>query len=80
MNNYIIPGSSVIITKDSVNNGYTSDSEKVKKLLKIGKIYTVKKVSIGKYFSCLYLKEMPNIPFNIVNFINIVLEKEGEKL
>ena len=70
MNIYAKEGNKVIVTEESAKNGYDSDTEKVKKYLQINGVYTVEKVEIHNWHTDVYLKEVPNIYFNSVNFVD----------
>jgi hypothetical protein len=51
-------------------NGYDEDREEANKFLKKGELYTVDHVDIFKYSSTVYLKEFPEMGFNMVMFRN----------
>jgi hypothetical protein len=68
MNIYAKNGDKVIVTEDTIHNGYDSDEELAKKHLKIGGIYTVESTVVENYSTTVYLKEFPTIDFNSVNF------------
>lgn len=57
----------VIVTKDTVNNGYEFDSEKAQNL-GINIPYTIKDMWVGRSSSTLELVEFPGVHFNTVNF------------
>jgi len=68
MNIYAEQGHKVIVTTETINSGYDSDKELANKHLKIGAVYTVEYTNVGGWHTTVYIKEMPNIAFNSVNF------------
>jgi len=66
---HAVAGDKVIVTDETVENGYSCDSQQVKELIDIGYEYTVKSINIGRSSSRLVLEEFPNKTFNAVNFI-----------
>ena len=48
--------------------GYDSDIERAKKYLKKGAIYTVEKTEVDAFYTDVFLKEIPSVPFNSVMF------------
>lgn len=69
MNIYAKEGTKVKVTKKTLENGYKSQSERAKKYLKPGKIYTVLHTVVDRFNTEVYLKEFPGIVFNVVNFV-----------
>lgn len=61
-------GDKVIITEDSIENGYEFDKHRTKNHLKIGDIYTIDYSIIHKWSTEVFIKEVPNVSFNSVNF------------
>ena len=61
----------MVVTEDSIKNGYEVDGEKIKRNLEIGKEYTVKETIVHDWSTTVYLKEFPNKGFNSVNFENV---------
>lgn len=70
MNIYAEEGSEVFVTQETINNGYESDSQKAKKYLEIGRVYTVDYTEVGDWHTDVYLKQFPGINFNSVNFLD----------
>jgi len=58
----------VIVTEKTINNGYSLDSEQIKKHLEINKPYTLKIMKVDKFSSTIELEEFPGKLFNSVNF------------
>lgn len=58
----------VIVTKESINNGYTSDVELIAKYLKFDMYYFVDYLDLGSWDTRIYLKGFLGIAFNSVNF------------
>lgn len=52
-------------------NGWDGEPESASRYLDKGKEYTVDFVDIGGWCSSVFLKEVPNIPFNTVMFEDI---------
>ena len=50
------------------NGGFDTDIERASKYLVIGKIYTVRSVFVGGWFSYVTLEEFPNMDFNTTLF------------
>lgn len=71
MNIYALKGHKVIVTEKSANNGYSYDSEKVKRLLQVGVEYTVYMTQVDDSQTDVWLLEFPNEKFNAVNFADI---------
>lgn len=49
--------------------GMKSDSEQAKRLLTTGQIYEVEALSVGSWYSSIWLKEFPGQKFNTVHFV-----------
>jgi hypothetical protein len=60
------PGTKVIYKYP--NWGYKCDQEKAKELLDLEREYTIEKISVGNYYTSVYLKEVPGVAFNSVLF------------
>lgn len=71
MNIYSTEGTKITVTEDSIEAGYPSDSEAAKKYLKVGNVYTVNQTVVGGFHTTVYIKEVPLIGFNSVNFEDI---------
>lgn len=76
MNIWALEGHKVMVTEETALNGYDYDIKRVKKLLEIGKEYTVYFTSIGEIRTDVYLKEFPDRGFNSVNFVDVVEQSE----
>lgn len=70
MNIWSKKGHKIKVTKLSINNGYTHDSQKAKKYLTVGRIYTVENIDVYDFHSSVEIRELPGIWFNSVNFID----------
>ena len=70
MNIYAKNGDKVIVTKESVENGYDSDSKLVKSNLVINKIYEVERTEVSSFNTKVYIKGFP-FAFNSVNFEDV---------
>lgn len=64
-------GDKITITDATCNNGFESDRLLIRKHLKPGENYTVKYVDLGKFYSVVYIEEVPDVAFNTVNFENV---------
>lgn len=53
---------------DTFEAGYTTDRDQAEKLLELGKVYTVKYVTVHPYRTEVQLEEIPNCLFNSVFF------------
>ena len=59
----------VIVTEDSIKNGWPSDKEKFKTYpVKFLYPYNLKHMNVDRYSSTLELEEFPGVNFNTVNF------------
>jgi hypothetical protein len=61
-------GHKIIVTAETINNGFPSDKKRALKYLEVGKTYTVESIDIGKWSSRVFLKEIPTISFNTASF------------
>lgn len=61
-------GHKIIVTEETINNGFPSDRKRALDYLEVGKIYTVDSIDIGKWSSKVTLKEIPTISFNTACF------------
>jgi hypothetical protein len=61
----------VIVTEDSIKNGYSHVKEHAMKLLKVGGIYTIDHTEVDGWNTIVYIKEFPDEIFNSVSFENI---------
>lgn len=68
MNIHAKKGHKVIVTNETAKNGYKPDREIVVKWLEIGQIYTIEKTVVFDFHTEVYLREIPDVPFNSVNF------------
>jgi hypothetical protein len=53
------------------NNGWDHDKKHALEYLKEGETYTVSYIEIHSWHTDVYLREVPNVPFNSVHFANI---------
>lgn len=60
--------------------GYDSDIEKTKKYLKLGEVYTIEKTEVDSWFTHVWLKEIPEVYFNSVHFIDYTPKEEIENV
>jgi hypothetical protein len=73
-------GAKLVVTEQSINNGYVWDVEKAKKLLQVGGVYTVDTGWEHDLHVTVILKEFPGESFNGLTFENCIVEKtEYEK-
>lgn len=75
MNIWSKPGATVIFANP--NAGYPHHQETAAKHLKEGWIYTVERTEVGGWHTDVFLKEIPNVPFNSVMFDNYLPDSEG---
>jgi hypothetical protein len=68
MNIHAKPGAKVIVTADTITNGYPIDQQKVNDHLKIDRLYQVEKTEVFEFITNVFLTQFPGIPFNSVNF------------
>ena len=66
MDIYATEGHKVIAT--DLDNGYPHHAELAKKHLTKGEIYTVDYTEVENWHTDVYLKEFPDIAFNVVHF------------
>ena len=71
MDIYSKKGTKVIVTKETIKNGYDYVEEHAKKHLKIGEQYTIEKTVVSGWSTEVYLQEFPNERFNSVTFKNV---------
>ena len=71
MDIYAEEDTKVIVTKDSIENGYEHVEEHAKEFLKIGKSYTIDHTDVEGFNTNVYLKEFPDEMFNSVSFEDI---------
>ena len=71
MDIYAEEGTKVIVTEDSIKNGYDLVEEHARKFLKVGKTYTIESTDVGGWNTDVYLKEFPDEVFNSVSFEDI---------
>lgn len=72
MNIHSKPGDKVIVTAETVNNGYSVDKERVSQYLKMDTLYEVEKTEVFDFTTNVFLKAFPGISFNSVSFCNTV--------
>ena len=71
MDIYAEEGTKVIVTEDSIKNGYDHVEEHARKFLKVGKTYTIESTDVSGWNTDVYLKEFPDEVFNSVSFEDI---------
>lgn len=54
-----------------VKAGYKHHQETAEKHLKLGETYEVERIDTGGWHTDVYLKEVPNVSFNSVMFVNV---------
>ena len=69
MNIYAMPGDRICLVRPW--NGHKSDIDRVNHYLTEGAIYTVDHVEPDTQSTCVYLREIPGIPFNSVHFEDV---------
>ncbi len=67
----IVDDQKVTVTEDTSICGWDFDVELVRKHLVIGQVYTIDFYDIGVTTTCVYLKEVPFVPFNSLNFVMV---------
>lgn len=77
MNIYAANGTKVTVTKESIEAGYPSDSLEAKKYLRVGGVYTVNQTVVGGFHTTVYIKEVPLVGFNSVNFEDYIEENNA---
>jgi len=65
---FALKGYKVKVTDETKNNGDSYDKEKVNNFLTINKVYTVEATKVQNWKTDVFLKEVPRISFNSVNF------------
>lgn len=79
MNIYANEGDKIIVTEESSRNGWDYDKKLVKNYLEIGKTYTVDFTVIHSASTEVYIKEVPEVCFNSVNFEDLDEYLEDKK-
>jgi len=74
MDIYAEEGTKVLVTEDSIKNGYYYVEEHARKFLKVGKTYTIEFTEVGGWNTDVYLKEFQDEVFNSVSFEDIVIK------
>lgn len=64
-------GTKVTVTSTTIKNGYDGTMKHAEKHLKIGSIYTIKKIIIYNWSTEIHLEEFPDEIFNSVSFTDI---------
>ena len=72
----IVLSNKIKVTEETVGCGYNIDQEYVKKFLTINKEYTVDYTTVGGSHTYVYIKEIPDISFNSVNFADVSYQSE----
>ena len=76
MNIYALEGHKVKVVEQTANSGYKEDVELIRKHCVIDKEYTVDYTIVHSSSTDVYLKEIPNIRFNSVNFVDVSYQSE----
>tara|TARA_B100000497_G_C7608626_1_gene365524 strand:+ start:864 stop:1082 length:219 start_codon:yes stop_codon:yes gene_type:complete len=71
MDIYAEEGTKVIVTEDSIKNGYDHVEEHARKFLKVGETYTIESTDVSGWNTDVYLREFPDEVFNSVSFEDI---------
>ena len=69
MNVYAHKGDQVVFLGE---NGYELELTQAHKFLKTGKVYTVLRTEVYEWHSYVWLQEIPQVPFNTVQFEDLV--------
>lgn len=64
-------GTKVIVTEDSIKNGYDCVEKHAREHLKVGKTYTISSTNVNGWNTNVYLEEFPDEVFNSVSFVDI---------
>lgn len=64
-------GSKIIATPISLRNGHDLDKEKAALHLKKNEFYTLQKIERQDWKTFVWVREVPNVPFNSVQFENL---------
>ena len=71
MDIYAKEGTKVIVTEDSIKNGYNNVEEHARKFLKVGETYTIDCTMVDGWSTAVYIKEFPDEVFNSVSFEDV---------
>jgi hypothetical protein len=71
MDIYAEEGTKVIVTEDSIKNGYDHVEEHARKFLKVGETYTIENTVVDGWSTEVYIKEFPDEVFNSVSFEDV---------
>lgn len=71
MDIYAKEGTKVIVTEDSIKNGYDYVEEHAREFLKVGETYTIKETVVSGWYTDVYLEEFPKEKFSSVSFDDI---------
>lgn len=71
MDIYAEEGTKVIVTEDSIKNGYNSVEKHARKFLKVGESYTIDSTVVDGWSTEVYIKEFPDEVFNSVSFEDV---------
>lgn len=69
-------GHKVTVTEETINNGYPHHKVFANKYLKVGEVYTVENIHIGDWHTDVEVKEIPDMLFNSVHFIDYTTRKK----
>jgi hypothetical protein len=76
MNIWALNGHKVIVTEDTINNGYECDKINVLKYLTVGTVYTVDYTDVHGWNTDVYLIEFPGLSFNSSSFEDVSEQSE----
>jgi hypothetical protein len=71
---YALPGHKICFAEGTARNGYPHDQENAQRYLTAGCVYTVKRTSVGKSNSSVYIEEVPGVGFNTVQFESVTAQ------
>ena len=71
MDIYAEEGTKVIVTEDSIKNGYNSVEKHARTFLKVGESYTIENTVVDGWSTEVYIKEFPDEVFNSVSFEDV---------
>lgn len=78
MNIYALKGHRVKVTQITAKRGYSKNRLDVQEYLTVGKIYTVERTEVDSFHTDVYLKEIPSVCFNSVNFVDVDIQTEDQ--
>lgn len=75
---FALKGHIVKVTEKTIKNGSNSDKELAKKYLEVGKEYIVDHTDVSDWSTDVYLREIPDVRFNSVNFKSVSKQTEAQ--